>query len=66
MKKQHPIRNVKGRFVRWKTLKKSMNKAAAMSKARTIFGVKRKLTYGSDENEFVDTVFTVDTCHVKC
>ena len=43
-----------------------MNKAAAMSKARTIFGVKRKLTYGSDENEFVDTVFTVDTCHVKC
>ena len=28
-----------------------MNKAAAMSKARTIFGVKRKLAYGSDENE---------------
>ena len=51
MKKQHPIRNVKGRFVRWRTLKKSMNKAAAMSKARTIFGVKRKLAYGSDENE---------------
>ena len=45
------IRNVKGRFVNTKTLKKSMNKAAAMSKARTIFGVKRKLAYGSDENE---------------
>ena len=28
-----------------------MNKATAMSKARTIFGVKRKLAYGSDENE---------------
>ena len=45
------IRNVKGRFVTSKTLKKSMNKATAMSKARTIFGVKRKLAYGSDENE---------------
>ena len=45
------IRIVKGRFVSTKTLKKSMNKTAAMSKARTIFGVKRKLAYGSDENE---------------
>ena len=43
-------KNGKRRFISSESWKKSMEKAAAMRNSKAIYGTKRKLSYGSDEN----------------